>query len=268
MILRSSDFCEDVKTHLGPEIRVVFDVGANFGQTTKLLSQHFPAARIYSFEPVEETYDHLISNTHDLSGVECFQIGFSDRPGTYEIFVQPHPGENSIEKNVDSGRGTTKISLETIDSFCSRNGILKIYLLKTDTEGHDLCVLRGAQSMLDQKCISAVYSEFGFYRDDRGHTNLCDLLYFMQANDYQLYNYYRIGSSFRDHPPYRDYPWANALFIKNSIIREIYADEYLEWLRKIGILPTARTSGGAVPSSLPSWTKITSQLPLTRDSKA
>jgi hypothetical protein len=34
-----------------------------------------------------------------------------------------------------------------------------LHLLKTDTEGHDLKVLEGAEQMLDEGRIQAVYSE-------------------------------------------------------------------------------------------------------------
>jgi FkbM family methyltransferase len=234
---RGNDFCHDVTDCLASEVGVIFDVGANDGTLAKNLRDRFLSARIYCFEPVGTTYEQLIANTTGISGLHCFNIGFSDFPGTHTLFLQPNPAWNSIEKNIDCGRGSVSIMTETIDQFCLENEIGNIDLLKTDTEGHDLRVLRGAESMLKEGRISAVYSEVGFYDEDCGHTNFCNFLKFMQNNEFQLYNIYGIASTFINDPANPDYPWANALFIKNSIVRAKYGASYFDWLREIGLLP-------------------------------
>ena len=48
----------------------------------------------------------------------------------------------------------------TGDSFCRRRGIDHIDLLKIDTEGHDLEVLRGFAQMLTSQAIDVVQFEF------------------------------------------------------------------------------------------------------------
>jgi FkbM family methyltransferase len=234
---RGTDFCNDVAECLGKDIEVIFDIGATVGKVTQQLRDYFPSAQIYSFEPVGPTFEHLRENTKGLRGVECFNIGFSDLAATYLVFLQLNSGWNSIEKNIDSGRGSVEITTNTVDSFCVVNNILKIDLLKTDTEGHDLRVLQGAEQMLDEQRIQAVYSEVGFYKEDIGHTNFCSLLEFMQKKEYQIYSLYPIASTYIADPVNPDYPWANALFIRNDIVRAKYAAPFFNWLRTIGILP-------------------------------
>ena len=42
--------------NIGDEIGVIFDVGANIGQTTSKFVEGFPSSQIYAFEPVTKTY--------------------------------------------------------------------------------------------------------------------------------------------------------------------------------------------------------------------
>ena len=53
-----------------------------------------------------------------------------------------------------------RVDCTTIDRFCSECSIKKIDVLKIDTEGFDLEVLKGATSMLAHKAIKFIYFEF------------------------------------------------------------------------------------------------------------
>jgi FkbM family methyltransferase len=225
----------DVANYLGSGIAQIFDVGANVGQTSRTLHATFPAARIYSFEPVVDTFQVLVANSKAFDRIVCMNFGFSDRPATREIFLQENSEWNSLEHNVNRGRGTTKIKTETIDEFCAEHAITTIDLLKTDTEGHDLSVLRGAVRMLTERRISAVYSEVGFYREDSQHTHFCDLLIFMQTHGFQFHCFYELDLIFYiDHPKQPGFGFTNALFFRNDIIQTRHADQYTALLDKIG----------------------------------
>jgi precorrin-6B methylase 2 len=49
--------------------KVIFDIGANLGQSAIKYSKEFPNAKIYSFEPVDSTYTLLKRNVQDISNV-------------------------------------------------------------------------------------------------------------------------------------------------------------------------------------------------------
>src|SRR5688572_12476187 len=55
--------------------RVIFDVGANIGQTSTRLRSALKDSEIYAFEPVGSTYDELVRNVSGL-GVKTFKLGF------------------------------------------------------------------------------------------------------------------------------------------------------------------------------------------------
>ena len=52
------------------------------------------------------------------------------------------------------------VSCTTIDNFCAEKGIRTIDVLKIDTEGYELEVLKGARLMLKRGAIRYIYFEF------------------------------------------------------------------------------------------------------------
>src|SRR5687768_17470636 len=67
--------CNDIN-HSGSQVSVVFDVGANVGQSALRFTAGFPEARIYCFEPVKETFSRLRENVSRYERISCYQIGF------------------------------------------------------------------------------------------------------------------------------------------------------------------------------------------------
>jgi hypothetical protein len=53
------------------------------------------------------------------------------------------------------------ITVTTLDSFCEEHAIPRIDLLKIDTEGYELDVLKGARKMLERNHIGLIQFEFG-----------------------------------------------------------------------------------------------------------
>lgn len=146
---------------------VVFDVGANTGQTARKILQRFSPRQLYCFEPVAVTFDQLTTNTAHIGCVQRHQCGLSneDGEGTINIYsssVLASTCDSSPILSSDSEmfERTEKIRLRTIDSICDEQGIDSIDLLKVDTEGADLKALRGAERMLSGHRIGLVLFEF------------------------------------------------------------------------------------------------------------
>ena len=53
-----------------------------------------------------------------------------------------------------------EVKVITLDDFCSDKGIERISVLKIDTEGHDLAVLKGATGLLKRGAVDFVIFEF------------------------------------------------------------------------------------------------------------
>jgi hypothetical protein len=91
----------------------------------------------------------------------------SDRIGEATFFDYGHLATcNSLEGDnqfaVRSGNPARTISVPciTLDQFCEQEKVDHIDILKVDTEGHDLSVLKGATRTLRDRGVSFVHVEF------------------------------------------------------------------------------------------------------------
>lgn len=151
---------------------VVFDVGANIGDYSRLVKDSVPNAKVYAFEPCAETFDQLKANLKNDSDINGIKLGFSDKSGTEIIYNYSFEGESanllaSLEKRLPTQHGKIEVAseeeimLSTIDEFCKKNNINYITLLKFDIEGHELSALKGAKSIIEEERVDLIQFEFG-----------------------------------------------------------------------------------------------------------
>jgi FkbM family methyltransferase len=181
-------FC-DIDRHFGiRNVKTVFDIGANVGQSAALYAKSFPEADIYSFEPVLETFTALVRNTKSLSNVKAFNCAFGDRDEAMQINIT----EDSTGSSITHYRNakTETISVCTLDAFSKDNGIQRIDFMKVDTEGFELEVIAGAQQMLQAQHIDILYLEAAPYRTERHFVSFAEIVEAMRKHDYDLFGIY------------------------------------------------------------------------------
>ena len=170
---------------------ILFDVGANVGNYTAILSKELPHSKIYSFEPNTETLPFLYNNTKSLSNVIVVNTGLSSKLEETVIYSQKSKKQSSLaslyhENIPEEDVLKIHIKLDTIDSFCQENKILKIDFLKIDTEGHEFKVLNGAKSMLKIGGINVIQFEFN-------EMNVTSKVFLKDFYDLlSQYNFYRL----------------------------------------------------------------------------
>jgi FkbM family methyltransferase len=151
---------------LNRKIDVCFDVGANDGDTSLSLLDNFKTAQVYSFEPHPITFSEL-TNRIKSERFCPYQIALSDTESERRFYT--YEGISLVNSLAPNARFAERFKLEsseiivkstTVDNFCSKNKIEEIDVLKIDTEGFDLCVLKGAEKMLSEGRIGFVYTEF------------------------------------------------------------------------------------------------------------
>ena len=122
----------------------------------------FPDARIVSFEPVPATFAALEANTRRDPNVVRVQAALGDAPGVVEMTADPMNGQNTINTSAHPDRPTVSVPVLTIDAYCEAQEIETIDVLKIDTEGYEVAVLKGAAGMLGRGAIRFVLAECEF----------------------------------------------------------------------------------------------------------
>jgi FkbM family methyltransferase len=147
---------------------VFFDVGANIGSYAKSLSQSFPNARIYAFEPNPASFN-AIKQTAPSLRILPVNVGLSDAIGVAQMWTYASDAASAhatlyadVLTDIHAATSTmaSPVALTTVDAFCEEKAIDFIDFMKIDTEGHELSVLKGATRMLRDRRIGAIQFEF------------------------------------------------------------------------------------------------------------
>lgn len=153
-----------LERELPRDLKTVFDVGANVGDYAAHVRAAFPDATIFAFEPHPRTFEHLLRR-HG-SDVKAFNVALSDRAGVLDLFDLADSGTQLASLSAEALEALKRpivvqqVEATTLDQFCDTHGITSIDLLKLDTEGFELSILRGAQRMLEENRISYIQFEF------------------------------------------------------------------------------------------------------------
>lgn len=154
----------------GNEKLVVFDVGANVGDWSEEILKYITLPRermqldLHLFEPVPSTFEMLKSRLKNIGmdvTLNLHQIALSSSLGTENMTIIEGSGINSLHfDNSSSKTASISIQKDTVENFCDTNSIDEIKLLKCDTEGHDMEVIKGALPLLTNSRIKVLQFEY------------------------------------------------------------------------------------------------------------
>jgi len=154
-------FLNEAMKHENP---VVLDIGACTGSYA-LLSK-FHNMRIFSFEPTRRTYDQLCKNVK-LNELEKktialpFAVGAKEEKTTFHEVIHDSCAALSMLGGRPANHKETEpvqVHVVTVDAFCARRNI-KPKLMKIDTEGGELNVLKGAMRII-RECHPTILCEY------------------------------------------------------------------------------------------------------------
>lgn len=132
----------------------VIDVGVGHG--TERLYEAFPNAHYLLVEPVREFLPSLNRITGELDG-EFYLGAVSSAPGKATIRVEMDATQGMTKSSIHPRIGFSlagkdyeerEISVSTIDLLVEERGLSGPFVLKIDTEGHELEILKGATQTL------------------------------------------------------------------------------------------------------------------------
>jgi FkbM family methyltransferase len=152
---------EMFKKIVKPEM-VVLDIGANIGYYSLLAASLVGCnGKVWAFEPEPHNFANLQDNL-ELNGynnVILVNKAVSNDSGMASLYISDmESGEHSLIPC--QGRFTAKLTVSTVrlDDMFGTN--TRIDVIKTDTEGNDICVLEGARDTINANSDIKVFTEF------------------------------------------------------------------------------------------------------------
>lgn len=170
---------------------IVFDIGANAGQSAETMLVEFPSSRLFCFEPSKSTYSELQQRHKQSTRVQCFNLALSNEERSAKLELNESSVLRRLVGELDSTGNPTEtedVSLTTIDAFCTEQQISRIDYLKIDTEGHELQVLAGAELMLSSERVCLIELELGMNPENSYHTRFEDAKGLMEQKGYRLFS--------------------------------------------------------------------------------
>ena len=198
---------------------IIIDAGANVGDYSILANQIMSACKIYAFEPVESTFQHLLSNIKDLKNVVPIKKGLFKENCELAINLfasNEHSSIYDIEGLPIGSDSQQKIELVRGDDFIKDNQIDLIDFLKLDVEGAEYDALLGFENAIKHGAIKAVQFEYGYINISTKKL-LVDYYNFFEANGYIVGKIFPKLVEFRKyHFKYEDFIGPNFIAVKKT----------------------------------------------------
>jgi FkbM family methyltransferase len=187
---------------------IVVDVGAHRGESLSSLSQECSVQLKYvGLEPNPDAFIDFESVAGalrtDNRQISCLQCAAGPQDGTTRFLLTKASAVSGIlqavsglSERVPSGDhqviSEIEVDVVSIKSLVSRFSFAKVDLLKIDTEGYDLEVLRGAQDLLMSQSVEAVLTEAFFVPYRIGQAYFWNIASFMSGLGYHFVNLYDV----------------------------------------------------------------------------
>jgi FkbM family methyltransferase len=228
------------------EPKVAFDVGANRGEFTAAL-RHAGFA-VHAFEPLPALNAHLTERfaaDADADTVRIHAVACSDSDGSAQLHLatvddqtidatlfstlNEHPAFNGFAFSE-----AITVPVRRLDTIFSDAAPMSIGLLKTDTEGNDISVLKGASTINAAVLMVEFWDKDYVFNVGTVGNSLQDYLAEIDRNKYPFWIVMWRGSS-RDNfgvaAGIEETPsgsWGNILFLSNQAL----TDAVLVWARQ------------------------------------
>ncbi|WP_416799333.1 FkbM family methyltransferase [Ciceribacter azotifigens] len=198
------------------ELKTVFDIGANVGDTVDETLGEFPHVRIHAFEPVSATYEHLCQRFQGNARITCHHFALGSSTTSALITARGTATGNRIVSDLGEA---ADVPVETVtvrdgDSVLAELGIDRVSFMKIDTEGFDLETLKGFEKALGEQRIDVFQVEVGMGPQNNKHVPLHAIQDFAGGHGYWLFRLYNQAWEKNGKPVARR---ADAVFISDKV---------------------------------------------------
>jgi len=205
---------------------LIFDVGANRGQSIVRYRELFKNCHIHSFEPIPHIFDILRQSWGDAEDVQLHSFALASKNECRPFHIMripemssllaPEPWLQKLSPNKKYDFDLINVECRTLDEICHDFRIENIDVLKIDVQGAELDVLKGGTSLLEAGLIGLIYLEVTLADSYVNQMKLRDLLEFLEPNGYKLWDI--LPFVYTD----AERAWtANAIFVNSKIAKEV-----------------------------------------------
>ena len=190
------------------EYDIIVDIGAHKGETISNFLKNFKIKNIYSFEASSKTFNDLVNNVkkirkkHNKTNIEIFNVAIGNS-NEKKMFNELPDSNSSTFNFIDQSSSYFKrknkilsvffqkkfvikknfIFQIKLSEFIQKNEIKNIDILKIDTEGYELEVIKGLDK--DIQLVKFIYFEHHYDNMIKKNYTFSDIHDFLSINGFQ-----------------------------------------------------------------------------------
>ena len=183
---------------------IIIDVGGSRGQSIEKFKKMFKNPIIHSFEPIKSEFDIMYKKFSKDKNVYLNNYALGEKKGHQEFNITAQTDNSSFNKinqntkwiKVRSKQFNTsvegyvkskvKIKIDTLDDYCVSKKIMKIDLLKIDTQGYEDKVLKGSNLNLKKNNIKTIVTEIMFDNVYNKYFSFSDIEKYVIRNNFRM----------------------------------------------------------------------------------
>ncbi len=229
----------DLLAHLAPAVacRVALDVGAHHGAVTRALAE--AGFQVHAFEPAPETYERLTQAVGALAGVRLHRLAVGERDGELDLHllraVDSSGGDptllaglvrHSLPPTLAYGE-SVPVPVRSLESLVRAGEVpATVGVLKVDTEGYDLPVLRALGPLSPEVVVAEFWDEDNPMAREGAQNPLPGMVAEMRRRGYAwhvvLFRLWGVPGTgtYANHAESPEGSWGNVCFFRDATLFE------------------------------------------------